>query len=153
MDNANLWLAIKARAASDTGSGGLFAAGTPLVSGIYPNLFPQDENFPWITFDIEDVAPAHAFNKDVFTYTVRFNIYVPMESESITDPHQTASDIINRVYGDSTGGSAPSYGFHRHKLAPSGAWGGCQLLKIGSSIEHEDTDLHFVEQYQSAISQ
>jgi hypothetical protein len=155
VDNAAVWLAIEARALTDTGAGGLFNAGTPLVSGIFPNVHTPDANFPWITYDVADVVPGHAFNKDVFTETVRFSVYVPMESRSLTDPQQRASDIIKRIYGNWSSASpatAPTYGFHRHPLVVTGGtWTSGGMLKQTSFVEHEDGVLHFIEQYLLAL--
>lgn len=149
MDNANLWLAIKARAATDTGAGGLFNASTPLVSGIYPNIGPENQDFPWIVFDLADTRSSLMFKQDMFFKTVQFGVYVPEETESIADPHQRASDIIQRLYGDyvSATQTPPTFGFHRHLLVLSGTWTGMHMQKTGDSIEHEDGVLHFVETY------
>lgn len=150
MELARLWLALKTRAVADTGSGGLFNATTPLINGFYPGKVPTASTlaFPYVVIGSELKGGPHAFGKDIALGMIDFHLYVS-EDDSSGDPYQKMSDLEKRLSGDSTNGSTPSFGFHRHPLTISGgSWTATQLVWEGTTDEPvEDPVLHYVQRY------
>lgn len=122
MDIARLWDAIRDRAVADTGSGGLFNATTPLVSGFYNTFAPTSATHPYCVYVTASATPDNGFNKDVVRVNFRIQSYVARKPANGADAMQVGSDILNRVYGDSSAGGAPTYGFARWSPTLAGSW-------------------------------
>ena len=149
---ARVFTAIRTRALADTGSGGLFASGANLVTGIYAETGSQTLAFPYITitlFDEED----DTFAKDGSIVNVQFHIYHNAVASGI-GPIEACGAIIERLRGDATQQSnrVPTYGFHRHKLTLSqsgGAlWGAGLMRRLRGTTAHEKDVYHFIEEYE-----
>lgn len=151
MNQVELWTAIKARAESDTGTGGLFNVGTPLVSGIY-NTFASpamtDQN-KYIVFSVASASQEDGFDIDVITYTFRFAVYSPVAG-GLAGP----SAIIDRLYGNgvSSSGNLATYGFHRFKPSLSGGWTATVMQRVDQDQNHSEDCYCFVETYRVTCS-
>lgn len=133
---------------ADTGSGGLFNATTPLVTGAFIDKMPPATSyaFPYIVLASRIAGGPHAFQKDVCKGDVQVHMFVA-EDDASGDPWQKLSDIETRVKGDSSAGVAPSYGLHRHPLALSaGSWTSTTLIWNGTDPEPEGDNpvIHYV---------
>lgn len=154
MDNAVFWQAIKDRAATDTGIGGLFYAADPLIEGIYPNFAPSDLATPYIVFDIASATASNGFKLRKYDILCRFGIWVPKRMADQSDPLARASAIIARLAGDfvTSTQTAPTYGFDTHKLVlGGGVWTGSYMMKVASRVEHEAGWYHFIEEYETIV--
>jgi hypothetical protein len=142
MNLAALWLAVRARALGDTGTGGLFNATTPLVTGIYLNSVPPnpDTAYPYIRFDATLPQGGHGFRIDLFQPQLRFHIFALEQGGG----HSRCSLILERLYAR----------FHRHALTmATGGWTATQAACIDTFLEPDDPGvLHFIQTYRLHIS-
>lgn len=136
MDLASIETALKARLLADTGTGGLRNSGTPLVQGVWVSNAPSSQAMPYCLIDVASQREAHAFSKDIFEVEAWVSTFVARHGTAT--PLQTASDILARVYGDSSAGSAPTYGLHRHPLSLSGSWVATPIESMGVLPEHDE---------------
>lgn len=135
MDLAHIETALLSRLTGDTGSGGLRNALSPLVAGVWVSNAPSAQAMPLCIIDLASQREANAFSKDIFEVEAWVSTMV---ARTGTTPLQTASDILARVYGDSSAGAAPSYGLHRHPLSLSGSWTATPIGCMGVFAEHDD---------------
>ena len=153
---AALWGQINARAIADTGTGGLFNAGTPLVTAIYNNTMPEGSTFPYLVYDTLAATPRDAFRTSMFRVVWRVNVYVEKNSTTITDTAARGSAIIARLLGDWTAqnyGVAPTYGYDRWTPDLSSAgWSATASRSIGSGEAHEDFLWHWYEEFETFVS-
>jgi hypothetical protein len=151
MNQVELWQKIKTRAESDTGTGGLFNAGTPLVSGIY-NTFASpaltDQN-KYIVFSVASASQEDGFDIDVITYTFRFSVFAPV-SGGLAAP----SAIIDRLYGNgvASSGNLATYGFHRWLPSLTGGWTASVCQRVDQDTQHGEDVYQFVETFRVTCS-
>ncbi len=145
MDLAALGTSIKARAVADTGSGGLFNSGTPLVTGIYNTNAPDDATFPYLVYSVAAMGPNDTFTGEVDEIMFRITVYDMRHPDGATprDPILRCSNIIARVIGP--GGTSPSYGFHRHTLSitSSDGWASGTIVRGSQAQNHTDDVYQF----------
>lgn len=148
--------AIGARAYADTGTGGLFASGANLVTGVWNTRVPEGTAFPYIQYNVVTSRQDDAFRMRSIEIELDFHIYVAERPQAGgTDPFQRGVAILERLAGDWSvqGTYLPSYGFDRHPLDLSaGSWTGGYMERIGGSEQHEDGMLHWVESYRLTAS-
>ena len=148
--------AIGARAYADTGSGGLFASGSELITGFYNTRVPEGAEFPYVEYNVVSSQQADAFAMRVVEIELDMHVYVAERPQAGgTDPFQRGAAILARIAGDWSEQATrlPSYGFDRHPLDLSaGTWTGGYMERIGGSEQHEDGMLHWVESYRLTAS-
>lgn len=150
MDLASLWTTVRNRCLADTGAGGLFATETPLITGVFENVVPENQEGPIVVYDVESCTQRDAFRRAQYEVFIRFNVYVDQDPESSSAASATASAIINRLRGDwqdQSAGTAPTYGFHRWTAQTVGDWTVNSWSHRSSITAHTNTELHFVERY------
>lgn len=154
MNLSALYAAVKARAAADSGSGGLFAS-TPLINGFYFNRIPSTTNFPYVVAVLGSTDARNCFNKDVVEVTLRFSIWHETVSHTDSDTLNTVSKIEARLYGgwsSSAPATPPSYGFHRHTLTGVTGWTASVMEWRGVSDESDGDLYHMVQTYRFLLS-
>ena len=149
---ARVFTAIRARALTDTGTGGLFATSNNLITGIFAETGSQTLSYPYITmtmFDEED----DTFAKDGSVVNVQFHIFHDAKVSGV-GPIEKCGAIIERLRGDGTQQSdrLPTFGFHRHKLTLSQSggmlWGAGIMRRLRGTTAHENDVYHFIEEYE-----
>ncbi|MFA5313221.1 MAG: DUF3168 domain-containing protein [Methanomassiliicoccales archaeon] len=60
---SDLQAAVYAKITADTGTGGLLAAGAPMISGVFDEV-PEGQAFPYITIGDNTELPWSTFGKD-----------------------------------------------------------------------------------------
>ena len=160
MDLAALNLALKTRAYTDTGAGGLRNADSPLITGWYPTRFDPSLQFPYVVTSIAASASDNAFSLDVGRVTMYFHIWHQKEGTDDENPTLTCSNIIKRIYGNWASSSptvAPTWGFHRHPLTiASGTWRVAGALQCTAPLpieNHEPRYLHYVMPFAFFLNQ
>lgn len=152
MNATRLFVALKARLDADTGTGGLFATGANLISGVYNTLAPTtltDTN-SYIVFNVASAEQMDGFNIDVIEYTFYLSIFTPVDSGL-----SAAQAIIDRIYGNalSQAGRVPTYGLHRHSLTlTSTSWRGGIMHRIDQQTNHTETVYQHIETYRIITS-
>lgn len=149
MNHAALWVAVRARALADNGTGGLFNAGTPLATGIFYNSVPEAQAFPFITFDVASEREAGGFSHDARWLHLYIGVYVERQPSAGGDPALRGSQILERLEGNWVAqGGAPTYGFNRHALTLSGTnWTTDAMLLLGTRESHEEGVYHWIQEY------
>lgn len=137
MNNADLFSAINTRAMADNGAGGL----TTLLSAtnaFYYAAIPEAVDMPFCMFTVANMTDESAFARNVVSVVFRIATFVARTHATITDPVQRLSDIVKRLYGDSSSsGTTPTYGFHRHLLTLTD-WTGGHIVHRNTTDEHGD---------------
>jgi hypothetical protein len=152
VNQADLFDKIRDRAASDTGSGGLFDTGGARVSGFYYGAMPSASVMPFCFFNVPVMPDMSTFTSNVLRVIFRISSFVAREHATITDPIQRLSEICKRIYGDSaTGSLVPSYGFHRYTLTLTD-WTGGSIRFIQPIEEHGDDYYCIVQEFELFIS-
>lgn len=136
MDLANLETAIYNRLVGDTGAGGLRNASAPLVTGVFVGTANSGQTMPFLLIDVAAERAQNAFSRDIFN--AEFWVTTSAARFGSATPGQVYSDILARVYGDTVGGSVPTYGLHRHTLSLSGGWTATVAECMGAFPEHTD---------------
>ena len=148
MNLASVFLKMTDRARADTAAGGLFASGTPLINAIYPMKPPTSEelSFPYVVVGAGvDEAGQTTFTGEGAIATVEFHIFV---STTGTEPLKRLSDIERRLFGNTSGGAAPSVGFQRWTPSTDGTWTFAPMAFQGTRFEGEaDPIYHIVQTY------
>lgn len=121
---------LRDRLTADTGSGGLFNVGAPLLNAPICNQFQtpaldSTSAFPFITFEIESLTnEPEGFGLASIEFGV--NLIVTMSMDG-SDPMDTWFKVFDRVYGDWLAqygaGNPPTYGLHR--------WEGGDVATLG----------------------
>lgn len=113
---ADLYDKIRDRAASDTGSGGLFDTGGALITAFYYAALPPETAMPYCYFMVASDSANNTFTMN--GSMVEFRIVTCVSRAFSTDPIARGSAILKRIYGNSASGSlTPTYGFHRYDIA------------------------------------
>jgi hypothetical protein len=152
MNLAALMLAINARAESDTGAGGLFEVGTPgnpLVSAAYYARLPSQFNAPFLVYTTAGISENDAFTKDITEPIIRITAFVPL---GIASPQTRAAAILERIRGNSSAGSAPTYGFHRWVPGTVGTWYVGAFMQQDVFEEHGDDYYSYVVSFKTVCS-
>jgi len=149
---ADLYKAIKDRAAADTGTGGLFDTMGAKINGFYYAALPEASLMPFCMFTIGADRDTSAFAKNVSEIMFRISTFVARTHATITDPVQRGSEIIKRIYGDSSASQlTPTYGFHRHSLTLTD-WAASQITYQSTFEEHGDDYYSWTLQFKLWLS-
>ena len=149
--------AVRARLLTDTGTGGLFNVGTPLVKAAYHEFGPDESdpdfatNAPYIVFRVVAADQQDGFATDLISYDIEFHVIGLVANGA--DPLLKAQD---RIYGDAIENAdrLPLYGFHRHNLvetvtgdadAPWAASPG--MFHLGFTTAHDGKCFDYVTTY------
>lgn len=153
---AALWDDIKDRAASDTGAGGLFASGSPLVTAIWNNTAPANTTMPFLVYDVLDAFQADGFRTSCYRVAWRVNTYCERFNDGIADTALRCSQIQARILGDWTAqtyGTGPTYGFDRWQPTLTGSgWSATVCQHVRSGEAHTLEMWHFYEEFQVWIA-
>lgn len=131
------------RLEADTGSGGLFNSGSPLVSGVYYIRAADASTRPYIVLNVS-MTEEHALTSDGCEFVLGVRIV-----GNASDGGAALQSIWNRVFGDGVlqSGRTPSYGLHRHTLTmptnPLSA--SCTTLMYAGTDEVYDADDNTLE--------
>ena len=137
---AGLLTAIKARADGDTGAGGLFATGAPLITGWYSLLGPQEgSTLPYVV-----VFPVDHRRENVFLTTtwsdeifMQFSVFCDGSSDLTTD-QAIVDAVITR--------------FDRWAPTVTG-WTPNQLIHDGSNLLMLDNNIrHHIIEFRCALA-
>lgn len=139
MDLVPVTTAIYDRLKADSGSGGLFHASGVLypdyLTAIYGPVTVPDHAYVVMTVDGANADPA--FTLDTWEWVIGFHIY-----DAVANGPATCNTIINRIWGDSALGSAPTYGLHRWTPTLSGAtWTPTALMGDAGTLNQTDKDV------------
>lgn len=152
MNQAAIWDAIRDRLVGDTGTGGLFNSGSPLLTAFYYAAIPTSGTMPYAVLSFASDTENDAFAKDIRQIVFRINVFVPRIHATITDPTNRGSQILARIYGDTSAGSAPTYGLHRWQPSLSGSWSAAHVQQAQAFDEHTDDTYSWVLEYKLTIS-
>lgn len=151
MNTAALEDTIYDRLVGDTGSGGLLATGSELVSNVYNHMRnPSDtlSDKPYIVFAVDDWTQDETY--DTSGITVDFTVHIFGAPRGGTTVFR---NVINRVFGDWKPTTAPSFGLHRWA---AGSLGGnltmTQCFRVGGGSDHTDDAYHYVERYKAFVT-
>lgn len=154
MSLANLNLVLRNRAVSDTGSGGLFNATTPLITAWNWNAVPEDTAFPYVVQSVAGYVAEDAFALDVEQVRIRFSIWHERESQTDSDPYNTVIQIEARIRGNwssASPGTSPTYGFHRYTPSFTGETG--TMMGRVQIIDNSDGDyINFIHEFKLWLS-
>lgn len=159
MNLAALTKAITDRAKADTGSGGLFANPSGLlypdrISAFYGDLESPTTfgGFPFVVFTLDGTEDHSGFAHDGITLNIEFHIFHTRSADGV-DALGQCSTIIDRLRGNwvpSAPSTAPTYGFHRHKLnivSAGSTFRNPQITASGHQSNHDKDYWHFIETY------
>lgn len=141
MNIAELTDAICDRAAADTGSGGLFAASTPLITKfMYAQMLPANA-MPYCVFFFAAEVAQDMFTRNQCEVQFTVSSFTRRDDPDNTDPARHLSLIKSRVYGDSSAAQiVPTFGFHRWKPTLS-EWTATHIRYLGGSDETQNDDI------------
>jgi hypothetical protein len=150
MNIASLMLAIQTRAKADTGAGGLFNVASPLVNDTTYAKIKPTKDMPYIMFTTAGGDIKDCFQKDVTEPIIRMAAFVDEKMAAATT---RGAAILERIRGDSSGGSAPSYGFHRWVPGSVGGWDvGAFMIDGVPQEEHGDEYYSWVVTFRTLCS-
>lgn len=137
-----LIIAVKTRLEADTGTGGLFAVGSPLVTGVYAMIAPFGATYPYLFIDVAGTGVQDAFALDLLE--VRFRVHCFATADNGYEP---IDNIMRRVYG--AAGRTPTYGLHRHALAMAGSpgWSALPIRFDGMNTDNDQDHYHIIHDY------
>lgn len=147
-----LMQSIRTRLTGDTGTGGLFASGSPLLSGVFLTRAPEKQAFPFAVITLVDATADDAFRTKTDTVVFQVSVYVDLNS---TSPLQRMSDILERIDGNwetVAYGTQPTYGLDRWRPTVTG-WSP-DIVTRERAMQMADTPdvLTFIAQYRVNIS-
>lgn len=156
--------AVRARILADTGTGGIFNAGTPLAKSVYSEHGPYEEGSsllvnlcPFLVVESQAAQSDDGFATDVLIQT--FNVHV---LDVVAAGADTTLKIMDRLYGDGIAQATriATYGLHRWSptltltgdaAAPWVASApGCMFV-ASQNVQEQDV-FHYVAQFQMTIS-
>lgn len=147
MSLAALWDAIADRGNADSGTNKLVGSGG-LCTGIWNTEAPESVLHPYLVYTTASATSRDTFTGEVDKVIIRFAFWVPRRPPAGTDSMNIASLIGARILGDSSGGSTPTYGFHRWKPTLSGSWTAGQMIRTQVIENHSDEHYSFVHEYE-----
>lgn len=145
-----LWLATYSRAVADTGTGGLFNVGTPLITGFYNTRAPAAATYPYAVYQVEASEKALAFRTNGWTRHVAMHVYTQVVSDGTLGLNRGAL-IMERLEGDwdaQTLGTGPTYGFNRFKPTLTNSGWTADIFELQDSREeHDENVYHWIMQF------
>lgn len=138
MDKAALYKTIYDRGHADNGGATALFNGSAagLITGIFNNSPPSTALFPFVVYNLSSSTAQHMFTMDMFKFQFRLQTYVGKWPEDGSDALLTGSNILVRLFGDTSGGSVGTRGFHRWQPTLSGSWTSTLVMQTGDSEEH-----------------
>lgn len=153
MNIADLADKIRDRAEADSGAGGLReSGGTASVTAFYYGAVPPTVVMPYSVFTFAADTDRSAFTRNVSEVIFRVATVVPRTSQTITDPIQRGSNILGRIYGNSSASSlSPTYGFHRFKPTLTD-WTGTGIVYNQTFEEHDEVAYQWIQEFKVFLS-
>lgn len=142
MNSLAAWQAVYARYATDTGSGGLNASGTPLITGMFLELAPESQAFPYVVYGVQDEFEDDTQGSNFSVVLPVFNIYV--SKDDVTTPLQSQVAAIARRI---------RLRYHRWIPTLSGYEFTAMQRVGGRMVPTEDEAWHWVEEYTLRVSE
>lgn len=155
IDTAAIAAAVLARLESDTGSGGLYASGSPLVTGSEWVQGLQSAVPPYIVYDVSLEGPGgEAFTSNGLKATVGIRAFVSRHATGMTALNRLSA-INQRLYGNSGANSGvPSYGFHRWQITGISGWEFTHMRFLGQINDADEDTFSTVTNFEiDAITQ
>lgn len=149
-----LYQAIGDRLTGDTGTGGLFNSGTPLVTQLRNTVIDQGQAFPYLVMRCQGGDVEDGFSVRTHKVSVTIDAYIEEQPASGYDPFDRGSKILDRVEGDwdlqST--RVPSFGLDRFTPTLANNWyaGPFQMLRVREA--HEPGVLHWIMDFEILVS-
>lgn len=150
--------AIRTRALADTGTGGLFNVGSPLVKSCTHEYAPATDSatnladlLPYIVFTFPSWEEDQTFSSEMQRITCSFHVYTLRENGAVV-----GANIMDRIYGDAVtqANRTPTYGFHRHTLVlgsqvglGNATWYPSAMRRTSRNTAHERDVYHYIESY------
>lgn len=136
------------RAKADTGSGGLYAASNPLITGWYTEQGPENATYPYVVVSVADDGESDTFGKSGRQLTFDVHVYATRDTTAATTGLDTALNIAARIFGNGNPNS-PTYGFHRWQTTlPSGSGMVATTCARSGGTSASDRDtVHLIETY------
>jgi hypothetical protein len=105
----NVYKLVRSRATGDTGTGGLFNATTPLLTGWYTRLAPAQVSLPYVVVNCIDAGNQDGLRFSLRRLRMRISIFTSGNSEA------SIETIRTRILGNWLTGTnrVPTYGFDR----------------------------------------
>lgn len=129
--------AIRTRALADTGAGGLFQTGTPLITGWFWSWAPPAQAFPYVVANFINTSEDDTFDRDEYVARIQFSIYLGRESAE-----STAITIANRIRTR----------FHRWLMGNVDGWIAGQMARRDGNENHTEEAYNFVEEYDVRVA-
>lgn len=131
-----VWKAIIDRMLADTGAGGLFQTGSPLITTVYVGQAPASTAYPYIQITQAAETEEDTFAKDAVELDVYFNVYATYDTANSRTTVDTITTRLRTL-------------FHRFVLTPPT---GSNILFSAAqrtgSIDNSDRDtIQIVEAY------
>lgn len=142
------------RAKADTGSGGLYNASAPAITGWYWEQGPEAAAYPYVVVTLADDGESDTFGKSGRELTFYVHIYVTRDTTAAQTAEDTADNIAARIFGNGNPNS-PTYGFHRWQTTlPSGSGMVATVTaRLGGTSANDRDTVHLIETYQVIVSQ
>ena len=137
MSTAAVSKAIRTRALADTGAGGLFETGNPLLTGWFWDWAPPEQAFPYVVLTFISTQEDDTFDRDEYIARMQIALYCGRES-SLT----TANTIIQRIRTL----------FHRWNPTAIDGWIGGIMARTGGNENHTEEAYNFVEEYELRVA-
>lgn len=125
--------AIRTRALADTGAGGLFQTGSPMLTGWFWDWAPPAQAFPYVVMTFVDTTEDDTFERDEYAARVQLAVYLGRESTI-----ETAVTIVERIRTR----------FHRWNPASLDGWVGGIMARKNGNTNHTEEAYNFVEEYE-----
>lgn len=136
MNIGYVWQAILDRMLADTGAGGLFQTGPPLITTAYVGQAPASTAYPYIQITQAAEGEEDTYAKDAIELDVYFNVYHTYDTANARTTVDTITARLRTL-------------FHRYILTPPS--GSSIVLSAGQrtgSIDNSDRDtIQIVEAY------
>jgi hypothetical protein len=133
MELASLWVALRARATSDTGAGGLFQTGSAMLTGMYNTQAPTSASGNYAVYSVASAVSEDAFSLDLTPVTFRVAVYVPKKPSDSSDPMLKLSNIVSRLHAR----------YHRWTPTLSGSMSWTSTaIQFAQVIENHEEDVY-----------
>jgi hypothetical protein len=137
MNTPALWEAVYQRYVTDTGTGGLNQTGSPLITGMFLELAPERQAFPYIVFSVQDEVADDTKGSHFTILLPVFNIYVSKEN--------TVSPLLNSL---TVIGRRLTARYHRWQPSVVGSYSFTLCERVGGRlIPTEDEAWHWADEY------